>query len=164
MFGNLQAFVLPFIVSNGATVSSDTIGAIVPTTNIPVSVDYVPSEEYKTLIFGVSFGTPREYDTVTGTIGPEVFSTDIGVYITIPGYVDWHWIPLVDQTVNTVHPIVGWVTNKNPLSFRLINDASTTVWFSLTFWLARFPRSVDGDPEEKFREYMSKIVEEVLKR
>jgi len=88
MFSLLQAFVAPFVISFGGSFFHDTIEMVIPPTEVPIDISYIPDPTYKVLVIGLTFGTPREFDPDTGTIGPEIISTDVGVYHGEPGYMD----------------------------------------------------------------------------
>jgi len=161
MFSLLQAFVAPFVISFGGSFFHDTIEMVIPPTEVPIDISYIPDPTYKVLVIGLTFGTPREFDPDTGTIGPEIISTDVGVYHGEPGYMDWHWDPLVESIIKTnPYPQLLWSSKERPYELRIINKTGKYIWSEMTFWAVKFPKKVscplhgECDPEELFKRYM----------
>jgi hypothetical protein len=164
MFSLLQTFVAPFVISFGGSFWHDTTEVIIPPTDVPIDISYVPDPTYKALIIGLTFGTPREYDPATGTIGPEIISTDVGVYHAEPGYMDWHWDPFVESILKTnPYPQLLWVSRERPYELRVVNNTGKYIWSEVTFWAVKFPKKVfcplygECDPEELFKRYMQGV-------
>lgn len=164
MFSLLQAFVSPFVIAFGGTFWHDTIEMIIPPTNAPIDVSYVPDPNFKSLIIGLTFGTPREYDPATGEVGAEILSSDVGVYHAEMGYIDWHWDSFVESILKTnPYPQLLWASNENPYQVRIVNNTGKYIWSEVTFWAVKFPKKVvcplygDCDPEFLFKEYMKGI-------
>ena len=164
MFSWLQAFVAPFVIAHGGSFWHDTIALVIPPTEIPIDISYVPDPKFKSLIIGLTFGTPREYDPSTGTIGPELVSTDVGIYHAQASYMDWHWDPFVESILRTnPYPQLLWSSHERPYQLRIVNYTSNYVWVEATFWVIKFPRKVhcpiygECDPEDLFKKYMSGI-------
>jgi len=137
---------------------------IIPPTDVPIDILYVPDPNVKTLIVGLTFGTPREYDPDTGTVGPEVLSPDIGVYHSQEGYMLWHWDPFVESILNTnPYPQLLWSSRERPYELRAVNRTGKYVYVDATFWLIKFPKAIycpiygECDPEDLFRKYMAGV-------
>lgn len=164
MFSLLQAFVAPFVISFGGSFWHDTIEMVIPPTDVPIDISYVPDENFKSLIIGLTFGKVREFDPATGTIGPEVLSTDVGVYHKQEGYMDWHWDPFVESILKTnPYPQLLWSSRERPYELRVINKTGKYIWSEITFWAVKFPKKVscplhgECDPEELFKRYMQGV-------
>ena len=99
VFGWMQSFVAPFVTAYKGMFWHDTIEMIIPPSDVPIDISYIPDPKYKSLIIGLTFGTPREFDISTGAIGPEVYSTDVGIFHSTEGYMDWHWDPCVELSL-----------------------------------------------------------------
>jgi len=84
VFSWLQTFVAPFVTAFKGMFWHDTIEIIIPPTTVPIDISYIPDPEFKALIIGLTFGTSREYDPATGTIGNVLYSTDVGIYHCLP--------------------------------------------------------------------------------
>ena len=164
MFSWFSAFVTPFVSAFGGTFWHDTMVMIIPPTEIPIDVSYVPDPEYKALIIGLTFGTPREYDPSTGEVGAEMLSDDVGIYHATEKYMDWHWDPFVESILKTnPYPQLIWASKDRPYVLRIINKTGKYVWADATFWAIKFPSKVrcpiygECDPEELFERYMRGI-------
>ena len=161
MFSLMQTFVAPFVISFGGSFWHDTMEFIIPPSEIPIDVSYIPDPTYKALIIGLTFGVPREFDPSTGTIGPEIISTDIGIYHAEPGYMDWHWDPFVESILKTnPYPQLLWASKERPYELRIVNNTGKYIWAEATFWAVKFPKKIpcplygECDPEELFKRYM----------
>ena len=164
MFSLMQAFVAPFVMSFGGEFWHDTMEMVIPPTDTPIDISYVPDPYTKSLVIGVTFGRPREYDPYTGTIGPEILGTGVGLYHSTKGYMAWHWDPFVESIINTnPYPQLLWTSKDRPYLMRIVNNTGKYVWCDATFWLIRFPRRIpcplygECDPEELFKKYMQGV-------
>ena len=164
MFSWMQSFVAPFVAAFGGTFWHDTIELVIPPTEVPIDISYVPDPKFKTLIIGLTFGTPREYDPATGTIGPEIVSSDVGIWHRASGWMDWHWDPFVESILKTnPYPQLGWVSSDRPYELRVVNNTGGYIWAEATFWVVKFPEKIycpiwgECDPEDLFKRYMSGV-------
>ena len=169
MFAWMQAFVAPFVSAFGGEFWHDTIVMVIPPTEIPIDISYVPDPNVKSLVIGLTFGTPMEYDPSTGDIGPEILSPDAGVYHRQVGYMKWHWDPLVESILKTnPYPQLLWSSTERPYELRVVNMTGKHIWMDMTFWVIKFPKRIkcpvhgECDPEELFKEYMRGITSTII--
>jgi len=163
-FSWLQTFIAPFVAAFKGMFWHDTIALIIPPTEVPIDISYIPDPEFKALIIGLTFGTPREYDPATGTIGSEFYTTDVGIWHSTPGYMDWHWDPFVESIIKTnPYPQLLWASRERPYYLRVVNRTAKHIWVEATFWAIKFPRTVPCpvwgvcDPEDLFLKYMQGV-------
>ncbi len=165
LFSWLQAFVAPFVVAHRGTFWHDTVALVIPPSEVPIDISYIPDPEYKSMVIGLTFGTPHEYDPSTGTVGPEIISTDAGVYHSTRDWMDWHWDPFVESILKTnPYPQLLWASREKPYHLRVINRTGKYIWAEVTFWVIKFPKRIpcpfwgECDPEDLFRRYMDGVV------
>ena len=165
MFAWMQTLVAPFVIACKGRFYHDTITMVIPPTEAPIDISYIPDPKFKTLVIGLTFGTPMEYDPDTGTVGPEILTADAGVYHSAPDYMDLHWDPFVESILKTnPYPQLLWSSTEKPYFLRIVNRTDKYIWCDVTFWIIKFPRTVDhpvygsGDPEEIFRKYMEDVL------
>ena len=164
MFSWFQAFVAPFVIAYGGVFWHDTIVMVIPPTDIPIDISYVPDPKTKCLVIGLTFGAPREYDPDTGGVGPEILTPEAGVYHRQEGYMQWHWDPLVESVLKTnPYPQLLWCSSDRPYDLRVVNKTGKYILVDITFWVIKFPKKVpcqiwgECDPEELFRRYMEGV-------
>lgn len=169
MFSWLQTFVAPFVSAFKGMFWHDTIVMVIPPTDIPIDISYVPDPNYKALIIGLTFGVPREYDVTTGEIGAEILSDDVGIYHATENYMDWHWDPFVESILKTnPYPQLLWASKERPYILRVVNKTGKYIWTEVTFWAIKFPARIhcpiygECDPEELFNKYMKSITSIIM--
>ena len=171
VFSWFQTFVLPFIVAFKGRFWHDTVIMVIPPTEEPIDVSYVPDEYTKSLIIGLSFGIPRVYDVETGEIGGEVITPNAGIYHKNEPWMEMHWDPFVESILMMrPYPQLGFSSKKKPYILRIINQTGQYLWTEVTFWVVKFPVKIEYpthetafDPEELFYMYMRSIVDYFLK-
>ena len=164
MFSWLQTFVAPFVVAFGGKFMHDTVAMVLPPTVTPIDISYVPDPDVKSLIIGVTFGTPREYDPYTGEVGAEILSDDVGLYHATFGWMEWHWDPFVESILKTnPYPQLLWVSRDKQYVMKMVNNTGKFIWLEGTFWYIKFPKTIKCpfygtcDPEDLFIKYMRGI-------
>ena len=164
MFSWFQTFVTPFVIAFGGEFWHDTVALVIPPTDTPIDISYIPDPNYKSMVIGLTFGDAYEYDPTTDTIGPEIYSTDVGIKHSTRDYMAWHWDPFVKSILKTnPYPQLLWASKERPYRLRVLNYRTGFVWSEATFWVIKFPRKVacpiwgECDPEDLFRRYMEGV-------
>jgi len=90
---------------------------------------YRPRERYVYVVFGITMGTPRDYDT-----GDELITDDYGFWHR-HSQMRWHWNPGVESIHRSGEPLFLVLTQEDPMELEFYNNSGRTVIQDITIWL-----------------------------
>jgi len=90
---------------------------------------YRPREGYRYLIFGVTMGKVRDYET-----GDTLTTDDYGFWHR-HSQMRWHWDPGVESIYEFEYPQWIEVTRDDPCEFEFYNDTGLTIIQDFSVWL-----------------------------
>ena len=123
----------------------DTAYYILPP-GLDVTIRWYPEEEDKVfLIFALTMGHPRYYDT-----GEVVYTDEAGFWHRGAG-MKLHWDPLVESIVGTVYPHITPATKENPFEIRLVNRSNRPIIIDFSVWVMEYHR----DDFKEFKKMVS---------
>jgi len=101
--------------------------------NLDVTIHWAPEEDNKVqVIFAVTFGTPRDFNT-----GEVVYSGDVGFWHRGKG-MKLHWDPLVESILNVVYPHITPTTKQDYFEIRFINRTNRTIIIDVSIWILEY--------------------------
>jgi len=130
----IPELILPFVAkgiirgSQILTFWHDTFLYVFPT-GARVTVTYKPRERYLYLIFGVTMGRPRDYDT------GDILTTDDYGFWHRHSQMRWHWDPAVESIYEIEYPHFLEVTRDDPMELYFYNDTGLTVIQDFSVWM-----------------------------
>jgi hypothetical protein len=100
---------------------------------LDITIYWYPEENDKVqLMFALTFGKPRDYNT-----GEIVYSDEIGFWHRGSG-MKLHWDPLVESVLQTVYPHITPATKENPFEIRFINRTTRTIILDVSVWILEY--------------------------
>jgi hypothetical protein len=100
---------------------------------LDITIHWAPEEDGKIqVIFAVTFGTPRDYNT-----GEVVYSGDVGFWHRGKG-MKLHWDPLVESILNVVYPHITPTTKQEYFEIRFINRTSRVIIVDVSIWIFEY--------------------------
>jgi intein/homing endonuclease len=100
---------------------------------LDVVIHWAPEEDNKVqVIFALTFGTPRDYNT-----GEVVYTGDVGFWHRGKG-MKLHWDPIVESIVNFVYPHITPTTKQDYFEIRFINRTSRTIIVDVSIWIFEY--------------------------
>jgi hypothetical protein len=84
-------------------------------------VTYKPREGYVYLVFGMTFGRPRDFNT------GDVLTTDDYGFWHRHSAMRWHWDPATESVYEHEYPYLLLVTEDDPLEMEFVNNTGLTV-------------------------------------
>lgn len=98
-----------------------------------ITLYWAPSDDSVVqLIFALSFGTPRDFNT-----GEVVYTTEIGFWHRGRG-MKLHWDPLVESIVKIVYPHITPATKREPFEIRFYNYTDRIVTMDVSVWVFEY--------------------------
>ena len=94
-----------------------------------VNLTYRPRQGYVYIVFGITFGKPRDYET------GDVLTTDDYGFWHRHGQMRWHWDPSVESIYMTDYPHWLEVTTDDPVELFFYNDTDRTILQDVSIWL-----------------------------
>jgi len=94
-----------------------------------LTLTYRPREGYMYLVFGITMGKVRDYDT------GNVLTTDDYGFWHSHGQMRWHWDPGVESLYEFEYPHWLEVTRDDPVSMEFYNDTGLTIIQDFSIWL-----------------------------
>ena len=110
------------------TFTHDTIIVILPD-GAKLLMTYRPDKGYVWLVFGITMGTPRDYDT-----GDELVTDDYGFWHR-HSQMEWHWNPGVESIYRFGEPLFLKLTYEDPMELEFYNESGRTVIQDITIWM-----------------------------
>lgn len=118
-----------------------------------LSVSWAPTGRVVYLVFGMTFGHPR--DVATGN----VLTTPLfGFWHKHPEML-WHWDPMVESVYLYRHPHLLKVTRNTPIELEWYNNTLFTISQDVTIWLFE----VTEDDWETVQAYFDGILNKAVK-
>jgi hypothetical protein len=100
---------------------------------LDITIYWYPEENDKVqLMFALTFGKPRDYNT-----GEIVYSDEIGFWHRGSG-MKLHWDPLVESIFQTIYPHITPATKENPFEIRFINRTTRTIILDVSVWILEY--------------------------
>jgi len=90
---------------------------------------YRPREGYVYLIFGITFGRPRDYAT------GDVLTTDDYGFWHRHSQIRWHWDPACESIYEVEYPIWNECARDDPHELEFYNNTGLTVIQDFSIWL-----------------------------
>jgi len=133
---------IPLINAGLLRLWHDTIQYVFPP-NSTLTVRWRPSLRMIYLVFGMTYGHPRDFNT-----GNVITSTNFGYRHEHRDLV-WHWDPMTESIFYYRHPYHLKVTRDNPLITKWYNNTGLTMIQDFTIWLFECDER-DWDEIEKY--------------
>jgi hypothetical protein len=100
---------------------------------IDVILQWSPADDNVVqLVFAVTFGTPRDFNT-----GEVVYTTDVGFWHRGRG-MKLHWDPLVESVLNVVYPHITPATKRDPFEIRFYNYTDRVIMVDVSVWVFEY--------------------------
>jgi hypothetical protein len=113
--------------------------------NIDVTLKWAPAEDdVVQVIFAVTFGEPRDYNT-----GEVVWTDEVGFWHRGRG-MKWHWDPLVPSIIRTVYPHVTPTTKQDFFEVRFVNRTNRVIIVDVSLWIFEYT-------ESSFKEFLEMV-------
>ena len=104
---------------------------------LDITLQWGPEEDDKVfIIFALTFGRPRYYDTME-----EVYSDDVGWWHRGIG-MKLHWDPAVESIIGICYPHVTPATRDRPFEIRLYNYLDRPIIMDISIWFYETTREV----------------------
>jgi len=133
-----------FVDGIGLVLLHNTAYYIIPP-NIDVTLKWAPAEDgVVQVIFAITFGEPRDYNT-----GEVVWTDEVGFWHRGRG-MKWHWDPLVPSIIRTVYPHVTPTTKQDFFEVRFVNRTSRTIIIDVSLWILEYT-------EGAFKEFLEMV-------
>lgn len=95
-----------------------------------LTVTYRPREDYVFLIFSLTMGKPRNYDT------GDVLTTDDYGFWHRHSQMRWHWNPALESIYTFKEPQFLKVTREDPLELEFVNNSGVKVIHDINIHIA----------------------------
>ena len=164
----ILGLLMPFIRRFKGTLRFNTLVLIAPPLPHPIRVEYYASDK-PAVAYMFYTGRAYEYDPATGSLGPEVRTTQAGVTHRIGGWVAGRAYP-VDSLWDKGFELVAYIKPGRPHVIEAFNRTGKYIWFDFMVWFAEFEREeweLAGRTytlEELLDMYLSSIADAVLSR
>ncbi len=111
--------------------------------NLDVTIRWYPEEDDKVfLIFALSFGDPRDFQT-----NEVVYTDEVGFWHRGMG-MKLHWDPLVQSILGITYPHITPATKENPFEIRFVNKTNRMIYIDVSVWYFEYSR-------KSFEEFIS---------